>query len=558
MRRSRNNQQSGGGNEDVFHYEEDTLWDEISSYFNFIGASLIAHGLLVVIFTFVVLSQGEEEKGGIVEVAPTSEKKEEIEFEKEDQKKVKVKSPVKDQKVVKDPVIKEPQQDQPETDQNKEFNELANQSKNFQSNVEARSFDSNDAIGTSGSMGGAIGNGRGGDANLGKYGGSQKTQDAVIDALKWLARHQAPDGHWDATQYTKQCEGTVCERMASRATQEHNVGITGLALLAYLGAGYTHRGGPGGSPDGYNFPKVVKKGLRWLAEQQNEDGAFEVNGMKPLYNQGVATLAYAEAYGMTKSSLFRETAQMAVNYLLSAQNKYSGWGYTYQVGNNDTSVTGWSAMALKSADIAGLTVSQAGFEGALQWVNEATHDQYWCVGYSDRKRPVLQTACNKVSTEKNKNYKGHPALAGVGMMIRIFFRGKDANMNALRGGKRRLMDDLPKWKKGVDRSTKDNPIDFYYWYYGSLAMFQFTGPDSPFGKKKDWKKWNTAVKDALLPNQEGEDAGSERGSWDPIGRWCYSSGRVYSTAINALTLEVYYRYKNAFTGVEQKSKNEGN
>ena len=35
--------------------------------------------------------------------------------------------------------------------------------------------------------------------------------------------------------------------------------------------------------------------------------------------------------------------------------------------------------------------------------------------------------------------------------------------------------------------------------------------------------------------------GHADGSWDPIGEWCVAGGRVYATAINALTLEVYYR-----------------
>jgi hypothetical protein len=32
------------------------------------------------------------------------------------------------------------------------------------------------------------------------------------------------------------------------------------------------------------------------------------------------------------------------------------------------------------------------------------------------------------------------------------------------------------------------------------------------------------------------------GSWDPVGVWCGKGGRVYSTAMGALCLEVYYRY----------------
>jgi hypothetical protein len=34
------------------------------------------------------------------------------------------------------------------------------------------------------------------------------------------------------------------------------------------------------------------------------------------------------------------------------------------------------------------------------------------------------------------------------------------------------------------------------------------------------------------------------GSWDPVGAWGRDGGRVYSTALCALILEVYYRYNN--------------
>ena len=36
--------------------------------------------------------------------------------------------------------------------------------------------------------------------------------------------------------------------------------------------------------------------------------------------------------------------------------------------------------------------------------------------------------------------------------------------------------------------------------------------------------------------------GSDRGSWDPKDRWGGYGGRVYSTALSTLILEVYYRF----------------
>ncbi len=74
--------------------------------------------------------------------------------------------------------------------------------------------------------------------------------------------------------------------------------------------------------------------------------------------------------------------------------------------------------------------------------------------------------------------------------------------------------------------------DMYYWYYGSYAMFQMGG--------RHWSAWNKALKPAVLDSQRKD--GSFKGSWDPVGPWGYSGGRVYSTASMVLCLEVYFRY----------------
>ncbi len=52
--------------------------------------------------------------------------------------------------------------------------------------------------------------------------------------------------------------------------------------------------------------------------------------------------------------------------------------------------------------------------------------------------------------------------------------------------------------------------------------------------------WNAAVRDVLVAEQVTK--GSNIGSWDPKGPWGPYGGRVYSTAMAALCLEVYARY----------------
>jgi len=72
----------------------------------------------------------------------------------------------------------------------------------------------------------------------------------------------------------------------------------------------------------------------------------------------------------------------------------------------------------------------------------------------------------------------------------------------------------------------------YTWYYATLGMFQMGG--------EYWKKWNRAMIQALVPNQR--KGGDEDGSWDPINTVDKHGGRVETTALGALCLEVYYRY----------------
>ena len=73
----------------------------------------------------------------------------------------------------------------------------------------------------------------------------------------------------------------------------------------------------------------------------------------------------------------------------------------------------------------------------------------------------------------------------------------------------------------------------YTWYYATLASFHAGGPQ--------WERWNLHLQSALLPLQRRE-SGPLQGSWDPDPVWGGHGGRVYSTALSAMTLEVYYRH----------------
>jgi hypothetical protein len=410
--------------------------------------------------------------------------------------------------------------DHVETADDEEYKKAKGDSLDFVSDKPFKGKGTYDTIGGGGGGGGRYGSRLGGKRDLTVKGGGSGTEDAVLDALRWLARHQSADGSWGVTTYVKQCKQTCAPHPGG---EDYDAGVTGLSLLAFLGAGYSHLSRD--VHDGICFGDVVRKGLQWMMSHQDPEGCIgSRNGHKYMYNHTVCALAMTEAYGLTGSNLFRENAQKAVDFTVAAQNAGRGWRYSYKSGESDSSVTGWAVMVLKSAELSGLPFPRAAYDGTRAWFDEVTEEAYGRVGYTFK-------GTGKVYDEHNQHFDHHEALSAIGLMARIFMNQKgDARMGAQAD---LLLRDKPQWN--------GNAIDFYYWYYASLALFQYDGPSGP-----KWRGWNEEMKGALVKNQNPNSTGCRRGSWEPVDRWSCEGGRVYATAINALTLEVYYRYANVF------------
>lgn len=372
----------------------------------------------------------------------------------------------------------------------------------------------NDVLGVGGGAGGRFG-GKYGGRGAGK-GGGKASQKAVEWGLEWLKRHQDPRGFWSCAGFSAQCQTNKCD---GEGDQMHDVGVTGLALLAFLGSGNTTQTG--------KYKEVVRKGLKYLQSVQDpESGCFgEVNSHQAfLYDHSLATLAMTEGYGLSKWPILKENAQKGINFIQSARNPYKAWRYAYPPdGNNDMSVTGWMIMCLKSADDFGLNVDHAAIDGGKLLLEEFTDENTWRTGYISKggysaREPGMNERWPESKTE---------AITAVGMLCRFFLGQEPDKEPALRGGADLLRKQLPLWDE------KEGTIDYYYWYYGSYAMFQMGG--------QDWDKWQGKMLDAVVKTQRQE--GDEKGSWDPqYDPWGHRGGRVYATAIMTLCLEVYYRY----------------
>jgi hypothetical protein len=206
--------------------------------------------------------------------------------------------------------------------------------------------------------------------------------------------------------------------------------------------------------------------------------------------------------------------------------------------DSDSSVTGWCIMALKSGVLSGLTVGKENLEGGSAFAKWVTADN-GLVGYIDPK------GAGATVTGPNDHYIYHPAvMSSLGMCIRIFAE-HNPDDPFLDLAAKQLVKDLPTISK--DKLS----IDYYYWYYGSLALNQVDGPDAPKKSNKYWGPWNKAMVDSVLALQDHVERACTNGGWMVPDRWSYDGGPIYTTAINVLTLEVYYRYENAFGGAKR-------
>jgi hypothetical protein len=413
---------------------------------------------------------------------------------------------------VEDPLISDdPPSDHNETPNNTEFHETAGENTDAQSNKPFANESWNTAIGVGPAAAGGR-PGRGGrDGLVKKGGGSKKTEDKARRGLQWLARHQAGDGSWSCDAFSKECTKNRCD--GAGASGHYTPGTTGLAVLAFLADGNSTRHG--------QYKGVVRRGLRYLVSIQTPDGCIgpKVADGHYMYNHAIGTMALAEGYGMSQQTpMLKRPAQKSVDFLLSAQNPYLGWRYGVRPGDNDTSVTAWSVLALKSAKTAGLVVPDAAFAGARNWFDKVTEDAWYRTGYT-------QKGDQGARMPDAQQYQPGQAMTAAAIACRRLM-GQSADDMVCKVGIDRVLRQLPKWdpKRGND---------YYYWYYGTLATWQQGG--------SAWKTWSPKLRDVLVKNQRS--TGEAKGSWDTQSAWGKAGGRVYTTAINCLSLEIYNRSK---------------
>ncbi len=330
-----------------------------------------------------------------------------------------------------------------------------------------------------------------------QQGATPESEAAVEAALKWLAENQRPDGSWDASQHGSGKEQKIGQRDRQGAGLEADTGVSALALLAFLAAGNTHLEG--------EYRENVQFGLQYLLRSQAADGnlAGRASQFAKMYCHSMATLALSEGYAMTKDDRLLPAVRRAVSYTIAAQDP-DGGGWRYRAGEpGDTSQCGWQLMALKSADLAGISMPVRTRNGLIRYL-----------------RTVAAGEHGGLASYRPKEQITRPMTAEA--LVCWQFLGMPRDNPASNEAGDYLLAELP----GQSRTN------LYYWYYGTLGMYQLQGTH--------WERWNEALQKTLPASQQ--TTGPLAGSWDPDTVWGGYGGRVYSTALATLCLEVYYRF----------------
>jgi hypothetical protein len=359
---------------------------------------------------------------------------------------------------------------------------------------------------------------------LERFGGSAETEKAVADGLAYLASIQQRLGYWGDPDDKHSKYGHVV------------VGKTGLCALAFLGAGHL----PG---DGGPYGDTLVRALDFLLGVQGErTGHF---GDTTSYSHGIATYALGEAAALLppddpRAQAYRAGVERAAAWILSQQSdddderRYGGWAYYYPDGRvfrtdgrvdtwPRTSITSWQVMALESAKLSGVDVPEASMEAARLFLQRAWDRDLGDYRYSHN------------PSRLRSSWPTLPASTPAALFA-LSILGEDLDERRYRAARAAVIENAPRgyrWR-GDDAFVRRGEGNLYHWYYGSLAMFRAGGDD--------WRRWNAALQEALLPAQNDD------GSWPLLGGYAddYAGDDrrdlSYTTAMCVLCLEVYYRY----------------
>ena len=316
--------------------------------------------------------------------------------------------------------------------------------------------------------------------------GEAPSDKQVALALDWLASAQEADGSWDPGKWGGQ--------------SDYRTALTGLALLAFTGADETAARGP--------HAETVARAVTYLLGEQSKGGRFGPFFSGAPYNHGIATLALLETYARTRDAKLRAPLARAVYFIKARQDERGGWGYLSREVRTNTSITAWQLQALLLAHSLGWSDTNRSAEKGLSWLEGvvgpdglAGYSRSGDFPYGSRTLTAMTAFCLSVGAQRQLGRAELPA---------------------------KTMDALVRLA-----SKPTGEPDYYQSYFltHALSAARGKGPEESF----ELDPLTRQLRDALIERQV--KTGPNSGSWEPSDRWGRAGGRVYATAMAALSLQ---------------------
>ncbi|MGD1977967.1 MAG: terpene cyclase/mutase family protein [Akkermansiaceae bacterium] len=332
-------------------------------------------------------------------------------------------------------------------------------------------------------------------AAIEKLGGDEKTEEAILAALRHLKNTQNKDGSW---------------------TSESRVWTTAFGLLCFLGHGETAQS--------EEFGISVLNAITFLVDNAVKQRGLITSDPKDkdhVYEHAIAVWALAEAYVLCEGAYgekitnLKKAAEVCGQLMINKQHVGGGWEYSYDTDNargGDTSITGWHMLALKSCQMTGLKYANLtkSWKKGVDYL-ERMQAPNGGLGYSSP---------GSVTTTR-------AAIGALGFQL---FKGPSHK------GARKAIRYFQKESK-FDWDTPD--ADLYGQLYAALA-FRYQGGEA-------WSRYRKQVFPQILKHQsldgsfENVGGGKDIEASRPVFAGDTDAAIHYRTCLATLILQTYYR-----------------
>lgn len=319
---------------------------------------------------------------------------------------------------------------------------------------------------------------------------SSRYQRAIEDGIEFLAANQERDGSFAGR------NGRLSAPIA----------VTALGSLAILASGSTPSRGP--------HAHTLRRTLTFLVDHCDESGHFTAEGdvTSRMHGQGFATLALAEAYGMSGEEAelpgLPEALERAVRLCEGSQSSVGGWMYEpVKSSEHEGSVTICIVQALRSARDAGLKVDAGVIANAVGYVRKSQKaDGSFRYMLGSTRSSYALTAAAISTLNATGEYDSHRIDQGLDFMLR-FENGEVAEPFV----------------------EQEDPWPEYTRLYAAQAYAHYRDP-------RRFEAWFPREASRCLDEQD-----PETGAWTN-----HDYGALYATAMQLLFLQVPRGYLPAF------------